>query len=169
MNLAAIAARRLILRRGAAFLGAALMTGPKSDNVPDFPSLGSAPPSAPYPSATSTMGYDTATLHNPFDTLERERLQRENERRSNIERKIEIEYDVIRQGRYDSRNAWNDQDDDLLVLASTTRAWRASVMRDRIKERARLRATFNEKIRRIWKEPLDALEKLATEWLGEIL
>src|SRR5262249_37617036 len=61
--------------------------------------------------------------------------------------------------------AWHEQDMDLMVLGSTTRAWRASVMLDRLDKERTLTDKLDEMIDSIWDSPRDKLEALVRSWV----
>lgn len=154
MSLAAVAARRLLLRRGVGALSALFVTVPRSQMqrtswIPDGddgPWFG--PPetgvmnAAPPVEDESTRREEAAK---PFRKHRRD-WSRANERRD---------------------HAWNTPDADLLMLGSTSRAWRMTVMVDRLRERESIEDRLNQRIERIWKEPLGRLQALVSGWLNE--
>lgn len=142
--LAAAAARRLVLRRGLGALAALFVSVPA-------PLTRQATASVPgddggIPCTASGSSDDSKARENaaePYYALRRA-YYRDRERKD---------------------NAWNYPDADLQVLGSTSRAWRAGVMIDRLKARETVVQTWQDKIDRIWQEPVARLNALVAGWL----
>jgi len=133
--------RRMILRRGLGLLGA----GALLDSGGIRPSL-NMPPSPP---ATGTQDGSTSdhdarrALAEPFW-----------KKRRKIEREI-----------YLRQRCWNEQDPDLCVLQSTSRAWRASVMHTRLSAQISIIDELERRVSAIWEEPFEKIKEIALSWI----
>lgn len=135
-----IGARRFVLRRGAAYLAAAFVAAPKASvGFPDMPPTG---------------GYPQAATSSP-----------DSERRQSLAETFYKQRRDIERRQYRRYRAWNQQDGDLTVLASTSAAWRASVMHDRIVAEQSMSDTLQEKIDAIWQKPLDWVTANVAKWI----
>src|SRR6185312_9350696 len=126
MNLAAVAVRRLVLRRGAAaLLGLAIAPTSRIAQVPGIESGG--PQS---PAHTEAENRERGLL---ADAVYRDRalIYRENQLRS---------------------DSFYCQDPDLVVLASTTQSWRAGIMRERLKKQYEIADGLDDRLNRIWRD-----------------
>jgi len=144
MSLAAVAARRLLLRRGAEALAALFVATPRVDTGPAaMHGVGShfgAPVSVSNEEIAKKQRH---LLAKPF-MLERDRYWR----RKNV--------------RY---QAWHNQDADLMVLRSTSQSWRASVMTERLNGEATIMDTLEQRLSAIWEEPIAKAQSLVAQWI----
>lgn len=142
MSLAAMAARRLVLRRGfSALLGVALTSGAGASGRSEYPS----PPLSGRFAGRADDAEDTQKqlAAKPYNDKLRAARKRAMRR----------------------REAWHEQDMDLVVLGSTSRAWRAAVMTDRIRERDTFAERLEERVSAIWDAPMDKLAALVRGWV----
>ena len=136
-----IGGRRLALRRGIGYLAAAFVSTPKE--VPHVHA------------AAGNYGYPVSIGRNDHENDKRSALAEV------FDRQREMQYRRA-QRKY---NSWFNQHGDLLTLQSTSQAWRASVMHDRLIAEEKIADSIQTKIRAIWKEPLDKITAMATKWI----
>lgn len=145
MSLGAVAARRLLLRRGAGALAALFVATPRLDpGSSAVNGIGGGYGQPITNSATDDGGYKQRSLLAKPLTMERDRHWRRKHIRS---------------------QAWHNQDPDLMVLRSTSQAWRASVMRERLNGEASVMDTLEQRLSAIWEEPLAKVQGLVAQWI----
>lgn len=150
MNLATVAARRLVLSRGAGVLAALFASGAgrSHDGIP----MAEPPRSGPHGS----------TAQDPVSDGEWKQRQA-------ILKPFHDKQRAIDKRRYRTYRAWYEQDADLKLLQSVSPSFRASVMYDRLKARDSIMESLSEKIDALWEAPFAGIQALAARWLGEIL
>lgn len=144
--LSSVGARRFILRRGAAVVAAALVSGGK----------GGADVPGHIPSVSNSVGQSAVPQVDPESSQRGDFAEVFCKQRRELERQQYLRY-----------RAWNNQDADLEVLASTSRAWRQAVMKDRIKAEITVADAIQDKIDSIWQKPLSWVTQQVGEWLKE--
>ena len=144
MNLGTVAARRMVLRRGAGMLAALFATGAAGHQSP-----------APSP------GWQSAPLNPCSET--------ENDYRRNLAKLFFDKQRALDRKKWLTYRAWHEQDADLRVLQSTSPSFRASVMYDRLKARDSISDAISDRIDAIWQTPFAKLQEIAAKWVGEIL
>lgn len=149
MTLAAVAARRLVLRRGvSALAGLFVATAPRPDKLI-------------LPNQFQSAHSDSSIRPPASDD--------NHKRRRDLSAPLHVHREKAYRARHLSHEAWYCQDPDLVVLGSTSQAWRASVMRDRLKKNISIIDEFDRRINAIWSEPLDRLGEIMRGWVGDIL
>ena len=124
--------RRMILRRGLGLLGAGALLGDSG--------LRNAIAMPPSPGVSVSTASELPSSRG------------ENERRA-LANPIWKKRHAYDRQYYLRQQCWNNQDADLRVLQSTSQAWRASVMYDRITKHNSIVDEFERRVDAIWNEP----------------
>lgn len=145
VSLAAMAARRLVLRRGFGLLaGLAVTSGAAAPGaVPDG--------FIPGPRSRFASGSNVSD-------------DGEDARRA-ASKPLSDKLRADRKASNRRWSAWHTQDMDLVSLGSTSRAWRMSVMKSRLAAQDTWREKLEERVDAIWSEPLDKLSALLRSWV----